>query len=69
MRQMYIATVQLLIDASGRDEACSVITNMLTEYPDPKVKDWAYLRVGGQLLSPAEILISPEGYEEGDFLT
>lgn len=70
MAKAYVATVQLLIVAESDAEAMDAVSNILSEYEmaDGTLKDWAYLRIGGQLLSPTERYIDEENYKEGDFL-
>ena len=67
MSQGHIATIQLLIEGCrGASEACDFISETFRGLRG--VKDWAYLKVGGQQMSPAEVLI-PQDYEEGEMFT
>ena len=67
-KKAYVATVQLLIIAESDAQAMDAISGILSDYEmEGTLKDWAYLSVGGQLLSPTERYIE-ENYEEGDFL-
>lgn len=70
LQKAYVATVQLLIVTETFEEACDGISSILSEYDmgDGTLKDWAYLEVGGQLLSPTPVLFDFDGYEESDFL-
>lgn len=64
MAQGHIATIQLLIEGcQDPSEACDFVSETLRGIRG--VRDWAYLKVGGQQLAPAEVLI-PENYEEGE---
>jgi hypothetical protein len=67
----YVAIVQVLInpDTSGvvnESSACDWFSGLLSE--NGQVLDWAYLSVGGKLMTPTEKII-PDNYEEGDFLS
>lgn len=57
----YLATIQVLVKADSEAEACDALSEGLRGI----VRDWSYLRVGGQYLSPSETYIR-EPYEEGD---
>jgi len=65
MAKMYVATVQVLMrECDSADQATDAIQGLMeNEY----VKDWAFLRVGGQYMFPQERTVM-EDYEEGDFL-
>ena len=69
-RRAYVATVQLLILADSDAEAMDAVSGILSDYEmsSGTLKDWAYLRIGGQLLGPFETTIDPDSYEEGDFV-
>jgi hypothetical protein len=67
-RQIYIATVQLGIAADSEAEACDAVSETLS-LEDMAIFDWAYLRLGGQVLTPVMKLVGDPGdYEEGEFL-
>ncbi len=61
----YVATVQVLVEAEDEAQACDAISALLERAP---VRDWGYLQVGGQHLSPSSTLIEVDTYEEGTFL-
>jgi hypothetical protein len=67
-KKVYIATVQLVIDeVKNEAEAADAITAMLSEYPWESLLDWAYLKMGGQYMTPTPKLVRDD-YQEGDFL-
>ena len=67
MSQGHIATIQLLIEGcQNASEACDFVSETLRDLRG--VKDWAYLKVGGQQLLPTEVFI-PQDYEEGEIFT
>ena len=69
MAKAYVATVQLLIVAESDAQAMDAVSGILSDYEiEGALKDWAYLRLGGQILSPTERYIDEDDYEEGDFL-
>lgn len=61
----YIATIQILIppgECNNGAEAADWVHGMMD---NTKAMDWAYLKVGGQFMHPAEKVISSD-YEEGE---
>jgi hypothetical protein len=62
-RIMHVATVQLLIPCEHQTEASDFVSESLREtFPD-----WAYLQIGGQVLSPTERIVNDAAeYEEGE---
>lgn len=68
LKETYIATVQIVInpavaDIQSESEACDWFSGLLTE--NEQILDWSYLKIGSQFLSPKEIFVDPEKYEEG----
>lgn len=65
----FIATIQIIIEpgeqVTTEGEACDWFTGLLSETHADIILDWAYLKVGGQRLTPTEITI-PDNYEEGE---
>jgi len=70
MRKVYVATIQVVVNAESEVRAADGISALMTELTDPLfLIDWGYLRMGGQLLYPTERWVKDEeDYEEGDFL-
>lgn len=62
-KQAVIATVQILVDEDDAIRATDGFSEMLSH--NPWVIDWAYLKIGGQIMYPAEIIIRDD-YEEGE---
>jgi hypothetical protein len=61
-----IATLQIVLRPGVADEpgqAEDWISDLLSENPD--VLDWTYLKVGGQMLTPQQIVVDDD-YEEGE---
>ena len=66
MKQIYIASVQLAIEAQSEAHASDFISEMLdVEHEPGKIYDWQYLVLGGQKCSPTEAFVE-EPYSEGD---
>ncbi len=61
----YIATVQVLVEAEDEAKACNSLNALLERAP---IRDWGYLQMGGQRLSPTGTMINVDAYEEGTFL-
>lgn len=67
--ETFIATVQIVLRPGAADtepEACDWMHGLLSEHPE--ILDWAYLRIGGQLLSPISTIVDTKNYQEGDAL-
>lgn len=67
MSNLYVATVQLLVEAADRDGAADGISELLQD--SDFMVDWAYFKLGAQRLFPdRRMYLRREGYKEGDFL-
>lgn len=55
--KLYVATVQLAVEAETASEAADAITGLLSEKAQSNgwIFDWGYLAVGGQYLHPTEV--------------
>ena len=63
MKEVYIATVQIVIDVDSQAEAIDWINEGLRE---SDAVDWGFPLFGGQRLTPTPINVDLENYEEGD---
>lgn len=56
MRQTYICTVQVIVEgAVDEDEANDLVTDVLQgAMLDGRIADWAYLKLGEQVLLPSK---------------
>ena len=67
----YVATVQIVIhpkeEVDSEAGACDWFSGLLSEdlQIKEKILDWSYLKMGGQFMSPTEILVE-DPYDEGD---
>lgn len=65
-KETYIATVQIVIDPRVGVDSQAAACDYLSEFlQGTGILDWQYLKVGGQRLTPAAILVN-DHYEEGD---
>lgn len=68
-QKAFICTVQIVLDGEmikDKADACDAVSAILAD-GDGTVIDWGYLSIGGQRLSPQELVLPPD-YEEGDFM-
>jgi hypothetical protein len=71
MKRGWIATIQVFIPSEDRSAvpidseaaACDAVSGGMEI---AGIHDWAYLQIGGQILSPTEKYYDPDNYEEGD---
>jgi len=62
MRKVYIATIQVAVDAVNEGAAADGISEGMRGL----FVDWQYLKVGGQFLYPVEKFIAADVIEEGE---
>ena len=62
-KRMMMCTVQLLLDLDDDAAACDALSEILRGVKE--VKDWGYVKVGGQYLYPTERIVD-SNYKEGD---
>lgn len=65
VKQVYIATVQIVLDPVDGHTPEDIISEILSESSIPEIIDWQYAKHGGQYLKPTSTFV-PKDYSEGD---
>ncbi len=69
MRQAFVATIQVLIEAETEGEASDNMSELLSNNEGNGIIDWGYFQLGGQYMTPTERYVHDAAqYEEGEFL-
>ena len=63
----YVATIQILMDASSSDEACDGLSAILSDGCAPDfgfVLEWRYLMIGDQFMYPTQRYVDEMGEQD-----